>query len=426
MQPFRFAALVSHPIQHISPIFQQLSGIPGFDVKVFYICDHGMRESYDHGFDTKFAWDLPLTEGHAHVFLRPGFSPSRFSFFELDAPDILRHLDEFRPHGVWLHGYGQRLSWRALRWARKNNAALVHFGDSELLHRRALAAKILKRLALPYYFQQCDAFVTIGDNNEAYYRSYGVPEEKMFRGAYPIDVERFSAAADALTAEQRSTTRAKFGIPENAFVAITSGKLESRKRPLDVVEAVASLEKDQPNLHAMMIGDGHLREEVMSRARSLGVEQKIHITGFVNQRDIPLVVASGDVLVMASDYDPHPLAVTEALPAGLPIVASDLIGCVGPTDTARPDVNALVYRCGDVKALAGSLRSLMGDTALCGRLGEASRKIAATQGTKVTVDALLRALLSCREDLLESGADFSREVFGAWEQYLVKSPAAAN
>ena len=52
-------------------------------------------------------------------------------------------------------------------------------------------AEMTKRIVLPRFFQECDGFLTIGDNNEDYYRHYGVPDAKMHRGAFPIDVGRF-------------------------------------------------------------------------------------------------------------------------------------------------------------------------------------------------------------------------------------------
>ena len=61
---------------------------------------------------------------------------------------------------------------------------------------------------------------------------------------------------------------------------------------------------------------------------------------------------------MCSEKDPHPLAVSEAMAVGNAIVASDRVGCVGPTDAARPGRNALTYVCGDIDSLAARLRTL--------------------------------------------------------------------
>ena len=65
----RFAAVVSHPIQHFAPMFRNLAQVPGFDVKVFYCCDWGVHEYHDPGFGKTIEWDVPLLDGYTYEFL---------------------------------------------------------------------------------------------------------------------------------------------------------------------------------------------------------------------------------------------------------------------------------------------------------------------------------------------------------------------
>ena len=382
----RFAAVISHPIQHYSPIFSRLAAEPDVDVKVFYLCDHGVRESFDAGFARSFAWDVPLTEGHAHEFLRPGFRPTRFSFLEMDSPELPRRLEEFSPDLIWLHGYGQRMCWRALSWA-KGRCRTVYFGDSELLHARNGASLAIKRLVLPFFFSRCDAFITIGDNNEAYYCHYGVAKEKLYRGACPIEVERFLVDSDKRK-KWRTEIRERYGIGDEDSVVLFSGKLRGYKRPLDLVSALEHV--GNTKVHALFIGDGPLRGDIEKRAIECNVSSHIHVTGFVNQSEIPKYISAGDILAVTSERDAHPLSVSEALPFGLPVIASDKVGCVGPSDTARPGENAMVYPCGDVTALAAAISRLTEDEALKERYANASRAIAYSQDVSVTVDVVKR------------------------------------
>jgi glycosyltransferase involved in cell wall biosynthesis len=388
--PLRFAVVISHPIQHYSPFFRELNKVPGMRVKVFYLCDHGVRKSYDPGFETSFTWDVPLLEGYEYEILRPGFSPRRFGFLEVDDPKINACLEDFQPQALWIHGYGQRICWRALLWAA-GRASVIYFGDSELLRARPLVSRILKRIFLPWFFRRCDAFITIGDNNETFYRHYGVPSERFSRGACPVDLSRFFAAASASFAERREV-RMRYQLPHDAFVVLFSGKIEAQKRPLDLVQAVASSECRKANVHALFIGDGPLRKKTEERARELGISSNVTVTGFVNQSEMPHTMLAGDALAVVSERDAHPLAVTEALAIGLPVVVSDRVGCVGPTDSARPDVNAIVYPCGDTHSLAASLVRLAGVPELRQSMATASRKLAATQDLPVTVNAVLAAL----------------------------------
>jgi len=392
MNEFRFAAVISHPIQHYSPVFRALAQVPNLAVKVFYFCDHGVRESFDAGFGQSFKWDVPLLDGYEYEFLRPGYSPANFAFRAVDSPELTRRLDAYRPHALWVHGYGQGICWRAVKWARRNGAAAIYFGDSELVHDRSWLARAVKRAVLPWFFRQCDAFITIGDNNERYYRHYGVPDRKFSRGACPVDIPRFARIREEMTAGARNALRQGLGLPESAFVVALSGKLEPWKRPLDLAEALVRLQGGRRPIYGLYIGDGPLRGELESRTRQLGIASQIVITGFINQLEMPRLLLAADALAVTSERDAHPLSVTESLALGHPIIASDRVGCVGVTDTARPNENALVYPCGDTGALAQAIDALATDADLYRRLAEASLRLAPTQDVSATVRSVLLAL----------------------------------
>jgi glycosyltransferase involved in cell wall biosynthesis len=411
---FRFAVVISHPIQHYSPLFRALAEVPGLDVKVFYVCDHGIKESYDPGFGQSFAWDVPLLDGYKYEFLEPGMSLKTFSFFKVDSPKIVKRLNEFNPHAVWLHGYGQLVSWRALVWAR-NKAAVIYFGDSELLHKRKLIARAIKYFPLRYFFRHCDAFFTIGDRNEEYYLHYGVSKEKLYRGACPVDVKRFIHALQAIDRPTRTTIRKHYGLPEEALVVITLGKLIPIKRPIDVVEALAGARKKGFSIYAMMIGDGPSRSEIEKRARELGVAEQIKITGFINQKNIPYYIEAGDLLAVTSEQDAHPLSVSESLILGLPVVISDKVGCVGPTDTARPNINALIYPCGDIPSLTEALCTLASDSSLRERMKQESLNIAPTQGIHAATSIVLAILKSLKTKFDDRWADIDQNIFAGFE-----------
>src|SRR5204863_7497552 len=110
----------------------------------------------------------------------------------------------------------------------------------------------------------------------------------------------------------------------------------------DFVEAIARLRDTTPRVEGLIVGSGPLEAAVRRRIQELGLEDRIQMSGFVNQSEMPQVLWTGDILAMCSEKDPHPLAVSEGMAVGNAIVASDRVGCVGPTDAARPGRNALV------------------------------------------------------------------------------------
>ena len=358
---------------------------------MFYLCDHGVSESYDEGFGVSFSWDVHLTQGYDHEFLRPGFKPKKFGFLEMDAPNLDDRLNAFRPDLVWLHGYGQRMCWRALNWAKKNHSSVVYFGDSELLHDRKIVSKVIKKMVLPRFFAQCDAFITIGERNEEYYRYYGVGDDKLYKAACPVDMSRFRIEPEARESFN-DEVRKQYGIHSDHLVIIFSGKLQDYKRPGDLVRAMKQIARK--DVHVLYIGDGPLRSALVSEASALGVSDQIHFSGFINQADMPKYMAVGDILALTSEKEPFGLVVTESLPFGMPIIVSDRVGCVGLSSAARPNVNALVYPVGDISKLSEMIMRVVESVDLRRELGSASIEIAPSQDISVTVDAIMRIAAS--------------------------------
>lgn len=391
----RFAVVISHPIQHFAPLCMRLARDPDIELRVFYCCDWGVHEYRDRDFGRDVTWDIPMLDGYDHEFLPIRRRPRSLGFYEIDNPQVGERLTAFAPDAVWVHGYAHRTSWRVLRWAR-GRAAVLYFGDSELLGLRGALARCLKRIVLPRFFRRCDGFLTIGDNNEAYYRHYGVPASRMFRGCFPIDVRRFQSAVEHLTADDRGRMRERFGLSSDSVVALFVGKLTGIKRPLDLVEAVGLLRDTVPSLQALIVGSGPLEPLLQRRINELGLASRVRMAGFINQTEMPSVLWVGDFIAMCSEKDPHPLAVSEAMAVGNAVVASDRVGCVGPTDAARPGYNAVTYPCGDVAALAERLRQVSLESGRLERMRQASLDLAPLQDVECAAQAVGDFLQSIR------------------------------
>jgi len=410
----RFAAVISHPIQHFAPVFRELAEVRGMDVKVFYASDWGVQPTYDPEFQREFSWDVPLLSGYDHEFLPRNRRAEHQGFFEIDSPQLPARLEAYSPHAVWIHGYGHRASWRALRWTGRRAAALF-FGDSELLRPRSLLRRAVKAVVVREFFRRCSGFITIGERNEGYYAHYGVPREKMFRGACPVDIRRFQATIAAHDRPLRTDLRARYGLPQDAVVVVFSGKLIDLKRPFDLLQALETLVADRLPVAALYVGDGPLRAPLERAVADRGLQERVRFAGFVNQRDIPLVLDCGDILAMTSEKEAYGLAVPESMAVGHAIVASDRVGCVSPTDAARPGVNALIYPAGNVAALTNVLRQLIESGSLRQRLSQASRRLAATQDIRMTAAAVVRAIRTLKPGFEAAWSDLSPDVLAELE-----------
>jgi glycosyltransferase involved in cell wall biosynthesis len=240
-------------------------------------------------------------------------------------------------------------------------------------------------------FDRVQAFLAIGSRNRDYYRSFGVPDEKLYWAPYAVDNDWF-ALGESEREAARARVRSRLGVGPDTVVFASSAKLIARKRPVDLVDAVVTLRCRGADVHALFIGDGEERAAIERRAIALGIGDAITIAGFVNQRELPDWYAAADALVLPSDSrETWGLVVNEAMASGLPVVVSDAAGC--SVDLVRDGENGFTYACGDVAALADRLTSV----AVLGpngrrEFGRRSREIVKEFGIDVAVRATEQAV----------------------------------
>jgi glycosyltransferase involved in cell wall biosynthesis len=208
-------------------------------------------------------------------------------------------------------------------------------------------------------------------------------------------------------------------------VVVFSGKLIDHKRPFDLLEAVQCLIEQRLPVAALYVGDGPLRVSLERAVSDRGLQERVRFAGFVNQRDIPLVLDCGDILAMTSEKEPYGLAVPESMAVGHAIVASDRVGCVGPTDAARPGVNALIYPAGDVAALASVLRELIESDSLRRRMSQASLALAAAQDIRMTAAAVVRAIRTLEPGFSGAWHDLSPDVLDGLQREQIRLEAGS-
>ncbi len=391
----RLAIVVSHPIQHFVHFYRALADREEIALKVFYCSRIGLEAYFDREMNTEIAWKMDLLSGYDHLFLPEAGRIREASPFKINNPSMGAELARFDPHVVLTYGYNLLTSLRALAWCRRRGVPVMMTGDSELLRDRSWWKQTAKKAVLPAVLGQFTGFLTTGDNNEAYYRHYGVDPQRFFRSPFTIDETAYRSAR-----QERARLRANFrranNIGENDFVALSVGKLSERKRPHDLlgaIEELGSTKNRASALHVVYAGNGASLEGL--RARAAAKKLPATFLGFVNVDRLPEVYCAADILVHPSEQDPHPLVLSEAACVGLPIVVSDKVGAVGPTDIARAGENAIVYPCGDVPALASAILRLGREPETLARMGEASQRIFDELDVRKSVAGTLDAVYSC-------------------------------
>ena len=125
-----------------------------------------------------------------------------------------------------------------------------------------------------------------------------------------------------------------------------------------------------PRTRFVIAGDGSVRPKLVGDVRTLGLERRFALPGYVPRRDVPALLETFDVFcyVTSTAVECHPLALLEALAAGVPVVAESRGGI---PEIVRHGVNGLLAR--SVDEVGAHLHALRRDPALRWRLGAGAR-----------------------------------------------------
>lgn len=387
MAQVRLAILTSHPVQYQAPLFRLLAQHPAIDLTVLFCERVGAVEWTDPGFGVAVKWDVPLLEGYRHRFMRNlAPKPSVNDFFGLVNPGVVRILRDRPPDALLVYGYVHCTNWLAVGAARALRIPLLLRGESTLQRRSSGLRRILKPAVLRALFAQVAAFCSIGTLSEEFYRYYGVPGQKLFRTPYAVDNEMFFAQAAALD-PSRAEIRRELGISPDQMLVLFSGKLISRKRPLDPLRAL-----EWPQLRQVIIGymgDGELRPALEDAARRLAPE-RVRVFGFKNQQEMAPYYVAADAFVLPSEFETWGLVLNEAMCFGLPVLATTQVGA--SRDLIRHAWNGFVYPPGDIRALGEGLAALAADPQRREMMGQRSRALIATWNNEACVAGVLAAV----------------------------------
>lgn len=354
---------------------------------MFFASRHGLDPYVDKGFGRTVQWG-GLVMDFPHEFL-PGAEGMEVNE-KIDSLGLPDSLAAFDPDVVLGYGYSQPLQRRAAAWAKSNKKKRWMISDSELRQHRGVLTSILKKLVLPRMLSPIDIFLTVGDANETYWREYGVRDQKLIRTSFPIDVASFNQAMRNRS-KHRERVREELGIPADHMLVLMVGKLVSWKRQSDLVAASNRTQEEGNKITVMLAGTGENESSLRALMRSEGAGGVI-FAGFVPPEKLVHYYMAADVYAHCSAIEPHSLAISEAIYAGLPVVVSDRCGSYGPSDDVRPGLNGFVYPCGDVDKIHQRLSQLAVSPELRKSMGEESRRIGLANQELAHGKALVQAL----------------------------------
>lgn len=179
----------------------------------------------------------------------------------------------------------------------------------------------------------------------------------------PPDVER----------EWRHRTRTAWGVAEGTIVIGNVARLVPFKGHRYLVDALATVVKENRNILCVVVGDGELIGDLQEQSRALGIEQYMRFLGF--QDNLHELYPAFDVYCHSSlelKAEAFPLAILRALAAGLPVVATR-VGGIGLM--VQDGVSGHLSPPENSSGLATALLSVINDARLRQSMGKASLEL---------------------------------------------------
>lgn len=250
------------------------------------------------------------------------FNDSDFSVRLPFAAALSARLDRFAADIIHAH-HPFLLGDTALRVAMNKNVPIVftHHTRYEDYAHYVPFSDAMKEVAaeLPTYFANlCDGIVAPSESIARLIRARGV-ETPMTVIPTGIDVAAFAGADGA-------KARARYRIPNSAFVVGHVGRLAPEKNLAYLGEALARFLQAEPDAWCLVVGDGPAREEFEALFRDRGVRERLVIAGKRTGAALREAYRAMDVFAFASRSETQGMVVAEAMAAQRPVVALNASG----------------------------------------------------------------------------------------------------
>ncbi len=312
--------------------------------------------------------------------------------------------DDLRDAGVKVTVLDLRGKWDVLKLARL--ASLLRRERIDLLHTHLFHADLAGRAAgylagvphlvhtvhvaegrfLPWRFAyarltaaRCERIVCVSQSvRDDHARRSGLPARNYAVIPNGIDAARYSRDEDL-----RRLRRSEWGIGDGEVLFAFVGRLDPQKGVDTLLSAMSHLGARGEGVRIVLAGDGpqrHLMENYIAHGEGGKLANWL---GFV--RDVRGVLSAADALVMPSRWEGWPVALGEAMAAGLAVVVTRAPGIIDVIDDGQ---TGLLVPTDDVPQLAEAILRLSRDADLRARLGEAARRRVAE---KFSIDANIAA-----------------------------------
>jgi len=283
--------------------------------------------------------------------------------FQFNVPRLVRIMRSVRPLIVHSRNWGGIEAVIAARLARVPVAIHSEHGyELEMLSGLPLHRRLLRHFA----YGTASTVAAVTDDLRAYHAAQAWWKLEAIDVLYNgVDGQVFSPQPPA-----RDATRQRLGIPADALVVGSVGRMVPLKDFMTLLKAVEALVSEMPNLHVLLVGSGtdlsRLQDYVNASQQLAG---RVIFPGTVDR--VADLLNAMDVFVLPTLIEGMSNTLLEALAVGLPAVATR-VG--GNPEIIAEGVCGYLFPPQDVPGLVSQLRTLLRDPRLRADFGRAARE----------------------------------------------------
>lgn len=193
--------------------------------------------------------------------------------------------------------------------------------------------------------------------------------------------------------QTRERLRKEFGGDGSGSIIITVGRFSQAKGYEDMIKAFSLLRNKEQKPRLLMVGSGNQAKSIQAQIDSLDLNESVILAG--ERHDVPQLLAASDVYASSSHREGLPLAVLEAMMAGLPVVATS----VGDIPNVVTRETGLIVPPHRPEQLAAALEDLLDDPEKRQVMGKAAQQRAMDE---YSVDAWMKRHVALYADMLAS------------------------
>lgn len=212
-------------------------------------------------------------------------------------------------------------------------------------------------------FRRSDLIIAVSEKVKAHLIAQGIDEKKVRVVHNGVDLVRFQPV-------DTRDAKTKLGYEPDEPLFGVFGRLSSEKGQRVAVEAMFLIVKEHPEARLAIVGEGSDREDLETTAEALGIRDRVHFTGFM--QDVRELMSACDVVIVPSARgEGFGLVAVEAMALCRPVVASAQGGL--PEIVVAGETGLLVPP-NDPRALADAVCELVAKPDLARSMGEKGRE----------------------------------------------------